>query len=136
MGYLVPKRPIEQSKKVDKKKLDASLASVALQVTSDDEGNTISYAQALAQRLWNIALFAEKDKDSITAAKFISERMNGKPAVLVEEEKEEIPAITFRVHTKDAEKVKELAQRDDVEEEPEDDKLVVEIDGEEAVREF
>ena len=135
MGLITPKKPLAQVKKVNKKFLDSSLADVAMKEISNTDGVQLTYAQALAQRIWNIALCGENDKDSITAAKFISERINGKPAVLKEEEKEEIPAIVFRVHAKDEEKIKELAERSDVEEEPQD-RLVVDIEGEEGVREY
>ena len=118
MGLITPKKPLAQVKKVNKKFLDSSLADVAMKEISNTDGVQLTYAQALAQRIWNIALCGENDKDSITAAKFISERINGKPAVLKEEEK-----------------IKELAERSDVEEEPQD-RLVVDIEGEEGVREY
>lgn len=129
MGIISPNKTIKTAKKVDRKYLDSALSSMATEQITDGDGNLSNYAQGLARRVWDIALYAESDKDSITAAKFISERLNGKPAVIVEEEKEEIPAITFRVHTGDANKIKELASRPDVEEEP-TDKVVVNIDGE------
>lgn len=129
MGVIVPNKALKEAKKADKKYFDSALAAYAMETLEDGEGNRMTFAQGVAKRVWHIAIAAENDKDSITAAKFISERLNGKPAVLNEEEKEEIPAITFRVHTKDAEKIKELAKRPDVEEEPED-KVVVDIDGE------
>ena len=128
MGIIKKDNITTVTKQVDKKILDRALVDAAREVCNG-EGGVTTYAHALAMRLWHTALYAESDKDSTTAAKVIMERINGKPTVLVEEEKEEMPSISFRVHSSDAEKVKAISERSDVEEEP-NDRVVVDIDGE------
>lgn len=130
MGLIKPNAVSKiETKKIDRRILDNALAEYGAFAEEDEQGVICSNADRLARRLWNTALYAESDKDATTAAKIIYERMNGKPKVLVDEEKEELPEITFRVNASDAAKVKALSMRDDVEEEP-NDKIVVEIEGE------
>lgn len=116
-------------KKVDRHYLDNALMDIGNSLCKDSEDVTRTYSQRLAMSIWNDALFAETVKDRAIMAKLILERVGGKPSVVVDEDKEDLPEVVFRVSANDAKKIKALQQMDNVEEEP-DDKVVVEIDGE------
>ena len=116
-------------KKVDRHFLDNALMDIGNSVCKDGEDTVRTYSQRLAMSIWNDALFAETVKDRAVMAKLILERVGGKPSVIVDEDKEDLPEVVFRVSANDAKKIKALQQMDNVEEEP-DDKVVVEIDGE------
>lgn len=116
-------------KKVDRHYLDNALMDIGNSAFEDGEEVVSTYSQRLAMSIWNDALFAETVKDRAIMAKLILERVGGKPSVIVDEDKEDLPEVVFRVSANDAKKIKALQQMDNVEEEP-DDKVVVEIDGE------
>ena len=129
MGLISPKKnEVSQMKKVDRHFLDAALMDIGNSLTEDKEGVARSYSQRLAMSIWNDALYAETVRDRALMAKLILERVGGKPSVIVDEEKEELPEVVFRVNANDAKKIKALKELP-VEEEPQD-KVVVEIDGE------
>jgi len=130
MGFISPKKnELSQMKKVDRHYLDNALMDIGNSLCKDSEDVTRTYSQRLAMSIWNDALFAETVKDRAIMAKLILERVGGKPSVVVDEDKEDLPEVVFRVSANDAKKIKALQQMDNVEEEP-DDKVVVEIDGE------
>lgn len=129
MGLISPKKnEVSQMKKVDRHFLDAALMDIGNSLSEDKEGVARSYSQRLAMSIWNDALYAETVRDRALMAKLILERVGGKPSVIVDEEKEELPEVVFRVNANDAKKIKALKELP-VEEEPQD-KVVVEIDGE------
>ena len=130
MGYITPKtKEVSQMKKVDRHFLDTALMEAMQQTSQDNEGVVRSNAQRLAMSIMNDALYAETVKDRAIMAKLILERVGGKPSVIADEEKEELPEVVFRVNANDAKKIKALQAMDNIDEEPED-KVVVEIDGE------
>lgn len=130
MGYITPKtKEVSQMKKVDRHFLDTALMEAMQQTSQDNEGVIRSNAQRLAMSIMNDALYAETVKDRAIMAKLILERVGGKPSVIADEEKEELPEVVFRVNANDAKKIKALQAMDNIDEEPED-KVVVEIDGE------
>lgn len=130
MAYIVPKAKTEAAnfKKQDKHFLDDALAEIMRGTSKDAEGVVRSNAQRLATMIFDSALYAETVKDRAIMAKLILERVGGKPSVIVDEEKEELPEVVFRVNANDAQKIKAL-QNLPVEEEP-TDKVIVEVDGE------
>ena len=129
MGLISPKKnEVSSLKKVDRHYLDAALMEIGNSPLKDGEGTVRTYSQRLALSIWNDALFSETVKDRAIMAKLILERVGGKPAVIADDEKEELPEVVFRVNANDAKKIKAL-QDLPVEEEPQD-KVVVEIDGE------
>lgn len=129
MGYITPKKnEVSSMKKMDRHFLDQALFDVMQQESEDDEGVIRSNAQRLASSIMRDALYAETVKDRAIMSKLILERVGGKPSVIVDEEKEDLPEVVFRVSANDAQKIKALKELP-VEEEPED-KVVVEIDGE------
>ena len=130
MGYITPKKnEVSQMKKVDRHFLDNALMEIMQAESKDSEGNVRSNAQRLAATIMNDALFAETVKDRAIMAKLILERVGGKPSVIVDEEKEELPEVVFRVNANDAQKIKALKELS-VTEDNSEDKVIVEIDGE------
>ena len=116
-------------KKVDRHFLDNALMEIMRAETKDSEGNVRSNAQRLASTIMNDALYAETVKDRAIMAKLILERVGGKPSVIVDEEKEDLPEVVFRVNANDAKKIKALKELP-VTEDNSEDKVIVEIDGE------
>ena len=130
MGYITPKKnEISQMKKVDRHFLDNALMDIMQSTSKDAEGNIRSNAQRLAATIMNDALYAETVKDRAIMAKLILERVGGKPSVIVDEDKEDLPEVVFRVNANDAKKIKALKELP-VSEDDSEDKVVVEIDGE------
>ena len=130
MGYITPKKnEISQMKKVDRHFLDNALMDIMQSTSKDAEGNIRSNAQRLAATIMNDALYAETVKDRAIMAKLILERVGGKPSVIVDEDKEDLPEVVFRVNANDAKKIKALKELP-VSEDDSGDKVVVEIDGE------
>lgn len=130
MGYITPKKnEISQMKKADRHFLDNALMEIMQSESKDAEGNVRSNAQRLAATIMNDALYAETVKDRAIMAKLILERVGGKPSVIVDEEKEDLPEVVFRVNANDAKKIKAL-QELPVSEDNSEDRVIVEIDGE------
>lgn len=130
MGLISPKKnEVSQLKKVDRHFLDTALLEIGQSSMKDSDDVTRTYSQRLAMSIWNDALFAETVRDRALMAKLILERVGGKPAVIADEEKEELPEVVFRVNANDAKKIKALQEMPVTEDESED-KVVVEIDGE------
>lgn len=131
MGYITPKVKTEVAglKKQDRHFLDNALAEVMQSSSKDAEGVVRNNAQRLASMIFEAALYAESVKDRAIMAKLILERVGGKPSVIVDEEKEELPEVVFRVNANDAKKIKAL-QELPVTEDDSEDKVIVEIDGE------
>lgn len=130
MGYITPKKTeVSQMKKADRHFLDNALMEIGNSMCKDEEGVNRTYSQRLAFQIWTDALTAETVKDRAIMAKLILERVGGKPAVIAEEEKEELPEVVFRVNANDAKKINALKNLP-VTEDDSEDKVIVEIDGE------
>ena len=131
MGYITPKKKneVSQMKKADRHFLDNALMEIMQSESKDAEGNIRSNAQRLAATIMNDALYAETVKDRAIMAKLILERVGGKPSVIVDEEKEDLPEVVFRVNANDAKKIKALKELP-VSEDNSEDRVIVEIDGE------
>lgn len=129
MGYITPKKnEISQVKKVDRHFLDDMLKEMMTTTLKDEEGTVKSIAERIAFGLVNDALYAETVKDRNACRKLIYERVGGKPAVIEDDDIEELPTVSVRLKTSDAQKIKQIEAMDNYEEEPED-KVVVEIEG-------
>lgn len=121
----LPAEKTENNKRV----LGQTLARRLSEYVSVD-GESMSIAQAISNRLIDIALFAENNKDATSAAKLIFERVEGRAAIMTDDKKEEIPAVTFRLKNADAGKLKQLAETSTPIEVEQNDKIVVQIDDE------
>lgn len=127
MGYITPVKRDKDVKTVDKHFLDDALKSMMTTTLKDDEGTVKTIAERMAYGLVMDALYAESVKDRTSCKKLIYERVGGKPAVIEDEEIEELPTVSVRLKTSDAQKIKQIEAMDHYEEEP-NDRVVVEID--------
>ena len=128
MGYITPtKRDVGNVKTVDKHFLDDALKDMMQTTLKDDDGTVKTIAERMAYGLVMDALYAETVKDRTTCKKLIYERVGGKPAVIEDEEIEELPTVSVRLKTSDAQKIKQIEAMDHYEEEP-NDRVIVEID--------
>lgn len=97
--------PVVQGKKKDKPKqsksfLNDCLASSMRELVFTEDGRQVTKAQAITERVVNIAMFAQSNTDALSAAKFIFERLGGKPAVMKDEELKPMPMIQFSLNTR------------------------------------
>lgn len=108
-----------------------ALYSKTREIIMTDDGCQMSVAQALADRLVNIALFAESNTDSIAASKLIFERLYGKAAVEKVEETKEMPKVIFALNDTGLEKINAAAMETEKDTNPEAKILVETDDGKE-----
>lgn len=107
---------------------DALLCSMREIVVTED-GRKMTAAQAGAERLKNIWLYAESNTDSIAAGKLIFERLYGKAAVEKVEEQKEMPKVIFALNDTGLEKLNEAARADiPPEEDTEGAQVLVQMD--------
>ena len=88
-------------------------------VESPVDGTRMTRWQAVCDRQFQIAMFAECDKDATSAAKFIRDTLFGRPAVMKQDRASEIPAVVFAGQADDLQKIAEKAAR--AEQDSEDD---------------
>lgn len=94
----------EKKIKTDSSFLKAALISGVRDIISTDNG-MMTKAQGIAERLLNIALYAESNTDAIAASKVIFERIYGKAAIEKVEEAKEMPKIVFALSDTGLEKI-------------------------------
>ena len=116
MGYIVP----ETKKTPSGKKAMAEMMSYAANqfIQSPMDGTRVTQWQAVVDRLYKTAIYAESDKDATSAAKVIAERLFGRAPVQKQENKHEIPAIIFAERGDELTQIAEKASR--AEADPED----------------
>lgn len=116
MGYIVP----ETKKAPSGKKAMAEMMSYAANqfIQSPMDGTRVTQWQAVVDRLYKTAIYAESDKDATSAAKVIAERLFGRAPVQKQENKHEIPAIIFAERGDELTQIAEKASR--AEADPED----------------
>lgn len=87
-------------------------------IKSPVTGERTTQWQAVVDRLYKTAIYAESDKDATSAAKVIAERLFGRAPVQKQENKHEIPAIIFAERGDELTQIAEKASR--AEDDPED----------------
>jgi hypothetical protein len=96
MGIISPKEPLKKTYSGSKKALEEAMSQTAsMFVVSPLTGERVTNWQAVVDRQFKIAQFAESDKDATSSAKFIRDTLFGRPAVMKQGKKSEIPAIVF-----------------------------------------
>lgn len=112
MGIICPGEK-EPKQYVGKKKALADAMSYAANqyVSSPLDGSRKTQWQAVVDRLYKTAIYAESDKDATSAAKVIAERLFGRAPVQKQESKNEIPAIIFAERGDTLEQIAEKASR-------------------------
>lgn len=119
MGLIVPKEKQEKPYTSKKKALSEAMSFAANQyVASPMTGERTTQWQAVVDRLYKTAIYAESDKDATSAAKVIRDSLFGRPAVQKQENKHEIPAIIFAERGDELTQIAEKAAR--AEEDPDD----------------
>lgn len=120
MGIISPTNVNRRKPYVGSKKALADAMSYAANqfVESPLSGERTTQWQAVVDRLYKTAIYAESDKDATSAAKVIAERLFGRAPVQKQENKHEIPAIIFAERGDTLEQITEKASRAD--EDPED----------------
>lgn len=134
MGISSPPIKTDRNKGVKESKsfIADALQAKLRQVVLTDDGKQMTVGQLMAERLTNIAVYAESNTDAIAAQKLIYERVLGKAAVMKEEEKRVMPKVVFTLSEDGLDKVNKSAEQIIKEAEIEDDGeglIVAEIDG-------
>ena len=116
MAYIIP----ETKKAPSGKKAMAEMMSYAANqfIQSPVDGKRITQWQAVVDRLYKTAIYAESDKDATSAAKVIAERLFGRAPVQKQNNKKEIPAIIFAERGDELTQIAEKANR--AEDDPDD----------------
>lgn len=96
--------------KVSKSFLSDALQSKTRQLVNGTDG-VVTAAQAMAERLVNIAIYAESNADAISAQKLIYDRLQGKAAVVKEDETKPMPKVVFSLTQDGLDKVNESSDK-------------------------
>ena len=120
MGIISPKTTKTTKPYVGSKKALSQVMSHAANefIESPLDGSIKTRWQAVVDRLFNTAIYAESDKDATSAAKVIKEELFGRAPVRKQENKHEIPAIIFAQRGDELTQIAEKAAR--AEDDPED----------------
>ena len=120
MGIIAPPHDGKKKQYVGSKKALADAMSFAASqyIESPLDGEKKTQWQAVVDRLYKTAIYAESDKDATSAAKVIAERLFGRAPVQKQENKHEIPAIIFAERGDTLQQITEKASR--AEDDPED----------------
>ena len=117
MGIIAP--PTKKAPSGTKKAMAEAMSYAANTfITSPVTGERTTQWQAVVDRLYKTAIYAESDKDATSAAKVIAERLFGRAPVQKQENKHEIPAIIFAERGDELTQIAEKASR--AEDDPED----------------
>lgn len=120
MGIIAPEKTTRPKQYAGSKKaLNEAMSYAASEfIESPLDGTRKTRWQAVVDRLYNTAIYAESDKDATSAAKVIAERLFGRAPVQKQENKHEIPAIIFAERGDELTQIAEKASR--AEDAPED----------------
>jgi len=120
MGIIAPTNKSGSKTYVGTKKAMSEAMSHAANefIESPIDGTRKTRWQAVVDRLFNTAIYAQSDKDATSAAKVIKEELFGRAPVRKQENKHEIPAIIFAERGDELTQIAEKAAR--AEDDPED----------------
>jgi hypothetical protein len=126
MGIIAPN--IKNTSSGSKKAMTEAMAYAAnTYIRSPVSGERCTQWQAVVDRLYKTAIYAESDKDATSAAKVIAERLFGRAPVQKQENKHEIPAIIFAERGDELTQIAEKASRAETDSEDYDGPLNVGI---------
>ena len=114
MGYITPpptSGDIKTGVKVNKTLLSDALQAKTKQLINGENG-LITVAQAMAERLVNIAVFAESNTDAIAAQKLIYDRLQGKAVAVKDDETKPMPKVVFSLTQDGLDKVNESRDKE------------------------
>lgn len=138
MGIISPTNKVNNKLYSGSKKALADAMSYAANqyVESPVSGERTTQWQAVVDRLYKTAIYAESDKDATSAAKVIRDTLFGRPAVQKQEKIADIPRTVFVIKNNELKQIEEKAARATPDEEDleEQSEFSVRIeDGEEVV---
>ena len=138
MGIISPTNKVNNKPYSGSKKALADAMSYAANqyVESPVSGERTTQWQAVVDRLYKTAIYAESDKDATSAAKVIRDTLFGRPAVQKQEKIADIPRTVFVIKNNELKQIEEKAARATPDEEDleEQSEFSVRIeDGEEVV---
>jgi len=134
MNVLVPDKSKKSLSPANKTFLADSLSAKMRETIITDDGRQLTVAQAMTERLANIAMFAESNTDAIAAQKLIYERLYGKAAVQKDEDVKPMPKVIFSLNDDGIQKVENSVNQKLEIENPDNEALVeINIDGKEYV---
>lgn len=125
MGKIAPS--FQKDKKAKRVLRDAVWAKLNEEMI-DDDGSVTTYAELFANRLVNIACFAESDKDVINVGRFLKEWLEGKSPVTDSTEKIEMPMVKFILNEPEVAMIEDKASQP-YEKKEELDRVIVSIEG-------
>lgn len=134
MGIIAPSFNTKQKHpQGTKKALEEAMSYTANQfIESPLTGERVTNWQAVVDRQFKIAQFAESDKDATSSAKFIRDTLFGRPAVMKQGKKTDIPAIVFMEKNSDIQDL--MKKADDAEDDSEEALIGIQFeDGSELV---
>ena len=109
------------------------LSSKMREMVYTEDGRQMTVAQAIAERLANIAMFSESNTDAISASKLIYERVYGKAAVMKTDEVKPMPKVVFALNDMGLKEVSESVNKQVPEENDGVGFLVETDDGQEMI---
>lgn len=112
-----------------KKRLNEALVRRLSEEVVDEHGVVSTLYDVMAARLVATACYAESDKDAISAAKLVFERVEGKAAVADTTQKVEIPAVKFILRDEELRLIEDKASQESCPDDVEPGRFVVTIDG-------
>ena len=109
MGYITPN--VKQAPSGNKGMAEMMRYAANQFIQSPIDGRRVTQWQAVVDRLYKTAIYAESDKDATSAAKVIKEELFGRAPVRKQENKHEIPAIIFAERGDELTQIAEKAAR-------------------------
>ncbi len=132
MAVLAPPSKVNdrvKTPKEDKAYFSKTLAAQMKRLVTLEDGRQVTIAEAAAERLTSIALFAESNQDAIAAAKVIFDRTEGRPAIIKDDTAKPIPKVTIKLNGEQHDRVARLSEEESEEEgEEEDPKILFKFD--------
>lgn len=113
MGIIAPREKRQEEKYIGSRKALADAMSYAASqpIESPVTGDRVTMWQAVVDRLYKTAIFAESDKDATSAAKVIAERLFGRAPVQKQEKMTEIPVVVLAPRDGEIKQIQDKAAR-------------------------
>lgn len=107
--------------KASKQVLNDIILSNARQMVETADGKIITKWEAVVARQYDIAMFAESNADATSSAKWLADRVLGKPAVMSEKETKPTPKVIFQLDSDDQSEILRKAALADEEDDYDDE---------------
>lgn len=123
MGIIAPREKRQENRYTGSKRALAEAMSYAANeyIESPVTGEKVTKWQAVVDRLYNTAVYAESDKDATSAAKVIAERLFGRAPVQKQEKMTEIPVVVLAPREGEIKAIQDKAARAETDEDDAED---------------